>query len=312
MSSTMVSLPANPMAHAAMRERKSQFPPLTFAPLAFTPFAFTPLAFAAGTVAGAVALLVGYPLDTLKVRAQVGHFRSSPDAGTPQSRLQHLRLLYRGAAAPVISAGAIQCVNLGTYENVCRYLSQTNSSESATLAQVTLAGSIGGLVVSPITCPQHRIKIHQQTSGGSLVAKIREFYRMNGIRAFYRGYPLHAMFESLRGMYMLTYVATKRTLHTGSEATMPMYKRMLSGAAAGTFGWSIVYPMDVVKSVLQAERAGHSRFASAWDCAGCLYREGGIPRFYRGFTFTLFRAGPVAASLLPTYDVALRCLAPYF
>eukprot|EP00659_Diplonema_papillatum_P002890 gene2890-4537_t len=118
MSSSMVSLPAQPMGHAATREKKSQF---------------TPLAFAAGTVAGAVALLVGYPLDTLKVRAQVGHLRSPPDVGTPQSRFQQIRLLYRGAVTPVVSAGAIQCVNLGTYENVCRYLSQSDSSESATL-----------------------------------------------------------------------------------------------------------------------------------------------------------------------------------
>ena len=39
-----------------------------------------------------------------------------------------------------------------------------------------------------------------------------------------------------------------------------------------------------------------------------LWREGGLPRMYRGLSYTLLRAAPTAATLLPTYEFVLERL----
>eukprot|EP01059_Diplonema_ambulator_P012703 TRINITY_DN23134_c0_g1_i1.p1 TRINITY_DN23134_c0_g1~~TRINITY_DN23134_c0_g1_i1.p1 ORF type:complete len:279 (+),score=46.74 TRINITY_DN23134_c0_g1_i1:67-903(+) len=266
----------------------------------------TPLGFVAGSVAGAVGMMVGYPLDTMKVRAQVGVRR---DEGG--SRLVRFKRLYRGCVTPAATAGGVQCLNLGIYENCLRY-SSGGKPEQAPLAHVAFAGAMGGIAISPVTCPQQRLKIHQQLLGGTIVDCAKEFYRMKGIRGFYRAFPLHVLMESFRGLYMWSYVAAKRQLSSEPDHLIPLYKRMLAGATAGTVGWMVIYPFDAIKSVLQADRAGQTRFSSSLECSKHLFTEGGILRFYRGFTYTIIRAGPVAASLLPTYDVTLQLLTRYF
>eukprot|EP01061_Rhynchopus_euleeides_P025923 TRINITY_DN421_c0_g1_i1.p1 TRINITY_DN421_c0_g1~~TRINITY_DN421_c0_g1_i1.p1 ORF type:complete len:323 (+),score=80.46 TRINITY_DN421_c0_g1_i1:269-1237(+) len=272
---------------------------------------FTALGFISGTVAGAVGVLVGYPLDTLKVRAQVG----GPvwGAGSEQlSNWAHLRALYRGSLAPTATAGAIQCVNFGVYENFARKLSPDGRVTGASLQSVTLAGMAGGLAISPFTCPQQRLKIHQQLGGGTLWERATDLYRHKGVAGFYRGYPLHSVMEACRGVYMATYVGVKRALQgDADEASVLLWHRMLAGACAGTVGWALVYPADVVKSVMQAEAASADQSPNVTRCVRMLLAEGGVARFYRGFAYTLVRAGPVAASLLPTYDLTLRALSPY-
>ena len=62
---------------------------------------------AAGLIAGAIGQVIGFPLDTLKVRTQLGHTK----AAAP---------LMRGVAGPVITSGAVQSVNFAVYDFVRR------------------------------------------------------------------------------------------------------------------------------------------------------------------------------------------------
>lgn len=39
------------------------------------------------------------------------------------------------------------------------------------------------------------------------------------------------------------------------------------------------------------------------------FREGGVPIFFRGIKFSLIRAAPVAACVLPTYDLMYKVAA---
>ena len=58
---------------------------------------------------------------------------------------------------------------------------------------------------------------------------------------------------------------------------------------------------------------GHAEAAGAASegvvgCARRLVREGGVGRLYRGYGYTLVRAGPVAGILLPCFEVVLPWL----
>ena len=36
-----------------------------------------------------------------------------------------------------------------------------------------------------------------------------------------------------------------------------------------------------------------------------MWAEGGVRRFYRGYAYTLLRAGPVAAAIMPMFEILL-------
>jgi solute carrier family 25 (mitochondrial carnitine/acylcarnitine transporter), member 20/29 len=130
----------------------------------------------------------------------------------------------------------------------------------------------------------------------------------------YKGFVIHVLLEGLgRGWYMLTYETMKRNLYPNfaeggrDKSNIPLHKRMMAGACAGVVGWTSIYPLDVVRSRIMAQR--QPLYSGALDCAAKTYREGGIPIFFRGIKFSLVRAAPVAACVLPTYDLFYKLFA---
>ena len=57
---------------------------------------------------------------------------------------------------------------------------------------------------------------------------------------------------------------------------------MMSGGFAGVFSWTFTYPIDVVKSCLQADgMQGPNKYKGATDCFIKLYRSESLKVFYR-------------------------------
>jgi hypothetical protein len=85
-----------------------------------------------------------------------------------------------------------------------------------------------------------------------------------------------------------------------------MSKRIIAAGISGVFGWLIIYPLDVVKNRMQAQPVveGGKVYKSTWDCILKSYKAEGWQVFFRGLQFTLLRAAPVSAILLPIYDTA--------
>ena len=203
--------------------------------------------------------------------------------------------------------------------------------EPTPLGIVGVAAASAGIAMSVLTTPQHRIKILQQSAGGGsgisskrVPASVVQLARTLGLRGLYVGWGLTALCESLRGVYMMTYVATLRRLEAASPrpavqlsssapGTPPasLANRALAGALAGIVGWACIFPIDSVKTVLMAQQPGTAATTAA-ECLLQLLREGGVPRLFRGLSVTLFRAGPVSGVLLPTFDLSLAELQSRF
>lgn len=138
-----------------------------------------------------------------------------------------------------------------------------------------------------------------------------------------------------RGVYMCTYEGLKRVMRppTASSAgsglplllhhqqqqmqpqmqSQPLYQRIVAGALAGICGWLVIYPLDVIKSRLQADALapGHNKYTGMTDCFRVSYGQGGIRSLYSGLGFTLLRAVPVASVILPCYDATYFFLSRY-
>ena len=248
----------------------------------------TSASFAAGCIAGAFGQLVGHPLDTVKVWAQTG---------SKEALRLPFRALFRGIAGPIVSAGGVQSVRLGMYETFRRCWGP--SEASTPLPVVGLSSASAGLVVSFILCPLHRVKVAQQLYGGGLYATARQLRREGSL---YRGLPAVVLFEA-NGLYMSAYVQMKRVL-AGREGELRLWARVVAGASANVLTWAVLFPLDTIRSVQQSTPPGsHHQPPEGLVCsARRLVASGGWRRLYRGYGFTLLRAGPVAGVILPAFD----------
>ena len=88
----------------------------------------------------------------------------------------------------------------------------------------------------------------------------------------------------------------------------------LAGGFAGMTAWSIVFPFDIVKSRMQTGMSmdAHGNLvpsaqqSSVTEVASQVYREGGLRKFYRGWTPAVLRAFPANAALFLGCELSYR------
>ncbi|GKY91503.1 hypothetical protein MPSEU_000122500 [Mayamaea pseudoterrestris] len=260
--------------------------------------------------------------------------------------LDYTRALYRGVSGPLLTVGLVQSVNFAVYDASRRmlygldYPDQASSGKSLdylhhdSLTNVAMASAFSGSVLSLFTLPMITIKTQQQVRNVSLRQALTELSWRQARRAML---PHVATETGGRAIYFGTYEGLKRyllayqqqqsalqqlpsstfhhdtsfTLHNVKHDTkISLQQRMLCAAASGLTCWTVIFPLDVLRSRLLA---GHDATAhvSAWQATKDLYKQSGVRGFYRGFSVTVLRAGPVAAVVLPIYDVALEALSAW-
>jgi len=84
---------------------------------------------------------------------------------------------------------------------------------------------------------------------------------------------------------------------------------LVSGGLAGVASWVCCYPLDVVKSRLQAQALPAARYRGVVDCFRRSVREEGLPVLWRGLGTAVARAFVVNGAIFSAYELALRFLA---
>jgi hypothetical protein len=218
------------------------------------------------------------------------------------------------------------------------------------IANVCAASFAAGSVLCAITSPLVIVKVKQQTSSSSSSTKLtfRQALKetVRSPKTMFVGFPLHAASETIgRVVYYATYESLKRALvrrklrrdrdeppqrhgrpdipSTATAAPHPamdagvgrqpiaLPERMACAAAAGILCWSVIFPIDAVRSRLFAQSSDallRGEAVSATDMARSVYARHGYRGFFRGYSVTVLRAGPVAAAVLPIYDMTLEYL----
>ena len=198
-------------------------------------------------------------------------------------------------------------------------------------------GWLSGVILCVVSTPIQVIKIQQQVATEQGIPDtIRHLYRTAGWRSFYRAFTSMQVLEGPgRGVYFGVYELMKiqinnfkyrlRDGHTTDgdgvychrlELLKPEYTpdfveerstRMLAAATAGVTSWIFAYPFDVIKSRMQLDYSGQ-KYKSTYQCFRDTYREGGIKALYSGISYTIVRAAPVAATILPIYETVKEYL----
>ena len=293
----------------------------------------------AGSVGGVAGAFASYPLDTLRVRLQTMQGRRGQRTGVigaarAINKESGLGGFYRGVGSPLLFAAVIKSTVFVGYEACQRGLKwlaakrRGGGEQQSKLSRFELAiAAMGaGALASLVVAPAERVKVLMQTSktsdgAGGLLSSVRKVVAADGIiGGLFRGLgPTFLREIPGYGVYFIAYEAAKRLLSPssgdskdssgGGLSASIAVRTALAGAFAGVTAWLPVYPVDVVKSRMQAHKqSGWDRRAAptASAIAAQLWAEEGVMGFYKGLVPTLSRAVISHGTTLAAYEAAVH------
>lgn len=108
------------------------------------------------------------------------------------------------------------------------------------------------------------------------------------------------------GVYFGGYETTKYLLSGNKSASAGPLTQFLAGGICGVMCWIVVFPLDLVKTLIQKEILSvNPTYKSAMDCVRDIYKQNGLSGFYRGITVTLIRAFPIHSLNFLVYEQTL-------
>ncbi len=281
----------------------------------------------AGTVGGIAQVLVGQPLDILKVRLQTsppGTYTGMLDCATRIVSHEGPLAFYKGTLTPLLGVGACVSIQFGVVEALKRQFSSSNvaagKGEGLSYGQYYLAGGIAGVANSFVAGPVEHIRIRLQTQPSPPLYRgpidcIRQVLGQSGLfNGVYRGQiPTFAREFHGMGMYFLTYealVSHKLASDNITRDQLPSSYAMFAGAMAGYGLWLTAYPADIIKSKLQTDSLNPTqrRYKGTLDCVKQTFRADGVKGFFRGLLPTLVRSPFANAATFVAFEWAARNL----
>lgn len=233
--------------------------------------------------------------------------------------------LYAGMAAPL---GAQIFMNSLSFagDSIALKLLEPNllRGEQGQTRNLILSGMFGGFLQCLVLVPSDLIKCKLQYMQGNVIRPgpiqvTKEIIKIEGFRGLFRGFSVTAMREiPAFGIYFYGYKTSLQNLKnqpiftpskpinsnissSNNESALPI---MISGAFAGCCSWTIVYPVDVVKTHVQLSPASTANFKAPnfVEVAKQLYLKNGLRIFTHGLTPTMMRAVPVNAITFYIYE----------
>lgn len=278
----------------------------------------------AGTVAGINVTLVGHPFDTLKVRLQTQPIKNPIYSGVVDCfkktvQWEGLGGLYKGVSSPLVGQMFFRACLFLSYGQAKIYLSD-NGQKKLSYIDYFKAGAIAWVFATIAECPidffktQMQIQIIKSKTIEGFVpeyANMKDCFskiiKLNGPAGAYQGILPHFMRNIPAGATHLGMFEVARLKFADKLKVevkdLPIKYTVISGAIGGWSYWFFFYPLDLAKSAIQSDHPDKSkrRFKGIVDVYQQLYtHEGGIKRFYKGFTPCLMRSIPANAALLLT------------
>ncbi|XP_052441533.1 solute carrier family 25 member 47-A isoform X1 [Carassius gibelio] len=279
--------------------------------------------FFAGSFGGACGVAVGYPLDTVKVRIQTQkQFAGIWHCIVTTIKKEGVHGFFKGMALPITTISLTSSVVFGSYRNCLQCLAQMRGNGAPkTKLDVFLAGLAAGVAQVSVMSPGDLVKVRLQCQMESKRSGLHPKYsgpvhcvlsvvRDEGVSGLYRGaVPLALRDGPAFATYFLTYSSLCSLLTPAGQREPEWTAVLLSGGLAGTAGWSVGTPMDVIKARLQMDGAGGARrYRGLLHCASETLRSEGPGIFSRSLGINCLRAFPVNMVVFAVYEVSVRGL----
>ncbi|KAF9305700.1 hypothetical protein BGZ74_009248 [Mortierella antarctica] len=259
------------------------------------------LTFISGSVAGTVVAMMSSPLELVKLQRQ----------------LEKLMAMHAKKEAEITSLTGDALLREGLATE------KKHGSSSGPISKSHQARVIERFTHGSVT--QHGIPPREE-AGASSWRTAKAIVQKKGWLGLYSGANLHIARDMLgTGIYFSSYETIKRLMSEtiehirphpaagpGATATTTQLKgpgpmvHFFAGGLCGVFSWLVVFPIDLVKSVIQKEvLITHPKYSGALDCAKDIVRREGVRGLYRGLSVTCYRAMPIHSLNFLVYEAVM-------
>ncbi|KAG6420200.1 hypothetical protein SASPL_116720 [Salvia splendens] len=295
----------------------------------------------AGGVAGGVSRTAVAPLERLKILLQVQNPHSIKYSGTVQGlkyiwRTEGLRGLFKGNGANCARIVPNSAVKFFSYEQASKgilhlYRQQPGNEDAELTPLLRLgAGACAGIIAMSATYPMDMVRgrLTVQTDKSpyqyrGMVHALSTVLREEGFRALYKGWlpsvigvvPYvglnFAVYESLKD-----YLIKSKPFGLVEDNELGVVTRLACGAAAGTVGQTVAYPLDVIRRRMQMVGwnnaasivTGDGRSKAPLEYSGMVdafrktVRHEGFRALYKGLVPNSVKVVPSIAIAFVTYE----------
>ncbi|PGH11730.1 hypothetical protein AJ80_06991 [Polytolypa hystricis UAMH7299] len=245
-----------------------------------------------------------------------------------------VRSLFAGNGLNVVKVMPESAIKFGAYEASKRMLAGFEGHDDPKkLLPVSqfLAGGMGGMVSQCFVYPLDTLKFRMQcevVEGGLhgnrlIAATARSMWVSHGIQSFFRGLPLGLIgmfpyaaidlttFEYLKARL----VARKARLNHCHEDDAPIgnFSTAAIGAFSGALSASMVYPLNVLRTRLQAQGTilHTPTYTGIMDVARKTIQSEGVRGLFRGLTPNLLKVVPSVSITYVVYENSKRLFGLY-
>ncbi|KAL3268148.1 hypothetical protein HHI36_007276 [Cryptolaemus montrouzieri] len=265
------------------------------------------LEFVAGCIGGCAGLLVGHPLDTLKVHLQNDSAKNPKYKGSMHLienlvMKEGLRGIYKGISSPLLGVSAINAIVFGVYGRTQKKLDNRDALYSHFIAGGA-AGFFQSFICSPMELAKTRLQVSKSDLG--LLKCTQNIYNTEGLRGLYKGLNLTIAREVPSfAAYFVTYEYLTRSEKGNHVSTSRM---LFAGGVSGLVAWIVIYPIDVIKTRIQLDGFDcKPKYNNAFDCLKKSIAAEGYGILSRGLGPTLLRAFPTNAAIFSVVTWTMR------
>lgn len=236
-----------------------------------------------------------------------------------------LRAFFVGNGLNTVKIFPESAVKLGVFEATKRSLATIEGvRDPAELSTIStyLAGGIGGVSGQLTSYPIDTLKFRLQCSniksdirGNELLIRIaKELYQEGGVRIYYRG-----VLAGLGGMFpfaaldlgtfttIKNWLVKRESIKSGikeEDVKLPNYVILALGAFSGSFGASAVYPVNVLRTRLQAQgtHAHPYTYNGFFDVLRKTLAREGVSGLYKGLVPNLAKVAPAVSISYYIYE----------
>eukprot|EP00669_Euglena_mutabilis_P009189 TRINITY_DN4121_c0_g1_i1.p1 TRINITY_DN4121_c0_g1~~TRINITY_DN4121_c0_g1_i1.p1 ORF type:complete len:313 (-),score=20.55 TRINITY_DN4121_c0_g1_i1:728-1537(-) len=260
--------------------------------------------------------VIGHPLDTVKVCLQNCHASYLGVSDCIRRTLQNegVRGFFKGLSAPVAAVSFQQAMFFSVNGATKRVIATARGKDPGGLmmAEIWCAAWLAAPLYCLVLAPVDRIKTRLQVQNARNATFRGPFQcvvhtlRYEGVcRGLYRGYGVLVMTRLVgTPVQLCSYSYCKNAMSTRIPQSTNMSQAVVAGWIGGCLFWASTFPVDLVKTRVQACGKGTTAIAVVRD----VWRVSGIRGFYRGFSPCLLRAGPANAIKFLGVEATLQVL----
>eukprot|EP01080_Neovahlkampfia_damariscottae_P001181 gene1181-10695_t len=269
--------------------------------------------FSAGCVGGVAQCLVGHPLDLVKVRLQTStQYSGMVDVFSKVIKQEGMSALYKGVQSPLAGLTLLNSVMFFSFGKVKNFVKKEGETDDdLSVMQTAIAGGITGVIIATIDGPVDFYKCQLQVrykEYNGFFDCMKKIYQKYGIRGSFQGFNATILRNVPANFaYFGVYEFIKRSMTEKGEKPS-ITTLILGGGFGGLAYWGLSYPLDIIKSTIQADSPSNRVYKSVIESAKLIYKEFGMKGFFRGVTPCLVRSFPANAACFTFYELTKTAL----